>query len=229
MKGSWHSLNNEYGIITATLNNIIYHNIPNHCSNIEKITQQVNDISTSTENIFRCIKNIKAIATLGKDFENYNLIDRQHSLSKYIIEICEYIDSQFKDHMIQFCYETLYDNNVECNFDIITLRLAIENIIYNSIEAIRSIKKEGHIEIKLLIKSDKWIKITIVDSGTGIPKHLKQRILEGGWSTKSSGGGCGISISKEIILFHKGTLKIHSPKKGTAITMYLPKCKKEIK
>lgn len=65
-----------------------------------------------------------------------------------------------------------------------------------------------------------WIKIT--DNGPGIPPEIQENIFVPFFTTKAGGNGIGLSLSKQIVNMHKGTLSIHSvPGEGTSITMQI--------
>jgi len=68
------------------------------------------------------------------------------------------------------------------------------------------------------------VEITIVDEGCGIPMKDKERIFSPFYTTKSSGTGLGLWISKRIIEQHKGgSLNVESEEgKGTTFTITLP-------
>lgn len=101
----------------------------------------------------------------------------------------------------------------------------IENLVKNAIDAMR-----GRGKLDLKIREDKnLIKITISDSGKGIPKAQFKRIFEPGFTTKKRGWGLGLSLTRRIVEeYHKGKIKVLSSEidKGTQIQISF---KKEIK
>jgi len=69
------------------------------------------------------------------------------------------------------------------------------------------------------------VKVTIEDTGIGIPSeemvHVTEKFYKG--SSKFSGNGLGLSISKEIIILHKGKIHIYSKEgKGTKVIVEFP-------
>ena len=71
-------------------------------------------------------------------------------------------------------------------------------------------------------------KITITDNGKGIsPDHLPhifERMYQCDQSRSAGGNGLGLSIVKELVAAHKGTITVDStPNRGTAFTVLLPK------
>ncbi len=92
----------------------------------------------------------------------------------------------------------------------------IENLVKNAIDAMRG---KGHLDLTITTIGNK-VKITIADSGKGIPKNQFNKIFEPGFTTKKRGWGLGLSLTKRIVqAYHKGRIKVaHSELgKGTAI------------
>ena len=72
-------------------------------------------------------------------------------------------------------------------------------------------------------KGGKYIKISIQDSGVGIPEKLLDRIFDPYFSTKQDGSGLGLAICQSIISKHNGYIFVESvPGEGTTFTIYLP-------
>jgi signal transduction histidine kinase/response regulator RpfG family c-di-GMP phosphodiesterase len=95
------------------------------------------------------------------------------------------------------------------------------NILSNACDAIAD---EGEILIRTR-SLDQQVVITIKDSGSGMPDHVKAHIFEPFFTTKpvGKGTGLGLSISFGIIEKHKGKIEVESqPGKGTTFTLSLP-------
>ena len=71
-------------------------------------------------------------------------------------------------------------------------------------------------------------KITITDNGKGISldhlPHIFERMYQCDQSRSAGGNGLGLSIVKELVAAHKGTITVDStPDRGTTFTLLLPK------
>lgn len=97
----------------------------------------------------------------------------------------------------------------------------LNNLIKNAIQAMSG-KTGGHIIITLsAIKQNCCI--TIHDNGCGIDKENKAKIFSTHFTTKQSGSGLGLSITKSIIEQFGGTITFSSTKnKGTTFLITLP-------
>ena len=108
---------------------------------------------------------------------------------------------------------------------------ALINVIKNSSESIFSLHKNdnfGVISISLVDKPD-FVKINIIDNGTGFPKSDQEKLLEPYYTTREMGTGIGLSVVKNIMEVHKGEInlknEISDEKKivGAIVELTLPK------
>ena len=86
-------------------------------------------------------------------------------------------------------------------------------------------KGKGSIRVSISEK-DKWIEITITDTGKGILKSQFKHIFKPGFTTKKRGWGLGLSLSKRIIEeYHNGKIFVKKSEinKGTTIQVLLEK------
>lgn len=97
------------------------------------------------------------------------------------------------------------------------LKQVFMNLIKNSLEA-----GSNSISLDTKIKNDKLI-IEILDNGSGISKESLSHLGELFFTTKPTGTGVGVHLSKEIIRLHHGTMKYSSRgKRGTKVVITLP-------
>ncbi|MBU0674591.1 MAG: PAS domain S-box protein [Proteobacteria bacterium] len=75
----------------------------------------------------------------------------------------------------------------------------------------------------LPIEGGRYVKITLTDTGPGIPKKVLSKIFDPYYTTKKQGSGLGLAISYSIIKNHGGLLTAESKVgKGTTFHIYLP-------
>jgi CheY-like chemotaxis protein len=76
---------------------------------------------------------------------------------------------------------------------------------------------------KNLPTSGNYIRLTIQDSGHGIPPHTLHKIFDPYFTTKPTASGLGLSTAYSIINNHHGTITASSvPARGSAFVIYLP-------
>ena len=95
--------------------------------------------------------------------------------------------------------------------DIDLLEQVIINLIRNAVDAVED---RANPEISLNIESRPNAKISIAvrDNGIGIPDDLLDRIFIPFFTTKDKGSGIGLSLSRQIILLHRGVISVSSKK-----------------
>ena len=95
------------------------------------------------------------------------------------------------------------------------------NMVTNSIHAVEGVDQP---EITLACEvSDGAKTIIIQDNGQGIPEKELKEIFVPFFTTKQHGSGIGLSLSKQIISAHGGTIKVTSkPGEGTTFKMRFP-------
>jgi PAS domain S-box-containing protein len=107
--------------------------------------------------------------------------------------------------------------------DRVQIQQVLSNLIRNAIEAMRETPADRRI---LKIKSeqvDNEVKVSVSDSGTGISADHLQRLFEAFFTTKETGIGLGLAISRSIIEQHLGQLSVSSiVGQGTTFTFTLP-------
>lgn len=94
----------------------------------------------------------------------------------------------------------------------------IENLVKNAIDAM---KGKGDLRVKIE-EEDAFVKISISDTGSGMPKKLFKQIFEPGFTTKKRGWGLGLSLTKRIVEdYHKGKIKVLSSEIGKGTTIQI--------
>jgi len=101
------------------------------------------------------------------------------------------------------------------------LRQALENLIRNAREALVG-QPDARLHVELA-RAGSHAVVRVIDNGPGIPADRLTTIFEPFVSTKGSGMGLGLSISREIVERHGGELRVESaPGAGTTFSVFLP-------
>jgi len=106
-----------------------------------------------------------------------------------------------------------------CTLDVNQLKRVIINIVLNSIEAI---SEQGELRISTTNPNGR-VEIILRDDGEGIREDHLPRVFDPYFTTKSSGSGLGLPLSKMIVEQHDGSIRIESRLgEGTIVTVSLP-------
>lgn len=181
-----------------------------------------------TQNSYRLLRlsnNLAEIAKFRSGLVKLNL--KRGNLKTYINNICEACKLLTRSIDIELdCI--LPPDNIITVFDPDKLATAIINLIANSCKYTRDGNK---ITVKLEAHGEKAV-ITVSDKGAGINSNVIDRIFDPYFSFKSDGtmpgAGLGLSIVKNIVAQHNGTIALESKEgEGTRVALALPICDDE--
>ncbi len=117
---------------------------------------------------------------------------------------------------------TDFDNSITIFGDPKRLVQVITNLVINSIDACKP--DGGDISILLKNNGDGFAKITVQDTGCGIPEEIVSRIFDPMFSTKpfGEGTGLGLSIVHDMVHEFNGSVSVESRKGLTSFMILLP-------
>ncbi len=100
------------------------------------------------------------------------------------------------------------------------LRRAMVNLVGNAVD---SMPNGGALTVSVGSREDGGHVVVIEDTGVGIPPENREKIFEPYFTTKASGLGLGLVLTKKIVDAHGGEIAVESePGKGTRIEVSLP-------
>ena len=168
------------------------------------------------------------------DFKNMQQQEVQLDLSRkdiisYIKDTCDQFSDLSIRKGIQFKIESALSQLV-MNFDADKLERILFNLLSN---AFKFTPKGGEVKMEIFEQSDPegkhWLTIVIGDTGIGIPEDKHDRIFdrffqnETDLSVLNQGSGIGLSIVREFVQLHDGTITVVSqPGFGSVFTVKLP-------
>lgn len=113
----------------------------------------------------------------------------------------------------------LKDTAVLLEADISLIEQVVINLMLNAIEAV----KDTH-QPKIVLSASQLyhqkVLIKVADNGTGMPIELLDKIFIPFFSTKKTGSGIGLSLCKQIMMLHKGSIYVQS-KENEGTVLYL--------
>jgi len=167
--------------------------------------------------IIQQIDSLSNIATEFSDFAKMPQANAQvTSLNQAVKDAAElYSDVPFELDV------QVPENDVQSFVDPEQIGRVLNNLIKNAKQAVSDVENP-RVRVGLRSEFNQAI-ITVLDNGSGIEDHLKDKIFRPNFTTKSSGTGLGLSICKQIVEGAGGTISFESTaEEGTEFKVILP-------
>ena len=179
------------------------------------------DINAEIERENKIITDLLSLVKLDRTDGEMHIA--QVSINELLDIILRRLTPIAKQKGIELIYESF--RNVIAEVDEVKLSLAISNLVENAIKY----NIEGG-WVKLSLNADhKYFYLRVADSGIGIPQEEQEHVFDRFYrvdktrSRETGGSGLGLAIVKNIILMHKGTIKLFSRvDEGSMFTVKIP-------
>lgn len=161
----------------------------------------------------------EGLMKFAKTYRNLNKITTPNLKTIYVRDLFE--------HLHQLMQPMLSQKNIELEFNLKNTELSLEvdsslieqvliNLVVNAIEAVKE-KEFPQIMLSASEGRNKKVLIKLADNGIGMHGDLLDKIFIPFFSTKKNGSGIGLSLCKQIMLLHKGSIQVQSKEnEGTA-------------
>ncbi len=181
-------------------------------------------MNESTEDIHSLIQ--KMSSTIN-DFRNFFSPDKDAVAFSALLQVrlaVEMVEEAYRNNSISIKFDPAADC-ILYGFPNEYSQVLL-NLLNNAKDAIiETGTREGRIDIALRVENGMGV-VTISDNGGGIPESVQDKIFEPYFSTKESGTGIGLYMSKMIIERNlKGRINIQTREGGTEFSIAVPLAK----
>ena len=176
---------------------------------IQQALQTINKRSTGLLHFVNTYRNLTRIPK--PNFKIFPVKDLYKNI--YLLMEEELVESK-----INFV-TTIEPDSIRVSADEQLIEQVIINLIRNSIHALEN-RKDPTIELKAYYNKRGRVTMQVTDNGAGILPEVLDKIFIPFFTTKQSGSGIGLSLSRQILRLHNGTISAHSiPDQETVFTM----------
>ncbi len=185
----------------------------------------IEDINNTTiENSVLGLKTIRkrseGLTSFVKTYKSLTQIPKPHFVDLSICQLFEHITTLLKEDL---CTKNI-DFIQNCNHEIIVhadeklIEQVLINLIKNASDSLAKIQ-EPQIKLDAEIYNER-LQIHVIDNGPGIPSEVIDNIFIPFFTTKEKGSGIGLSLSRQIMYLHGGTISVKSePNVQTVFTL----------
>ncbi|WP_270941110.1 PAS domain-containing sensor histidine kinase [Romboutsia lituseburensis] len=181
-----------------------------------------NIIKQNGYRLLKMVNNLIDSTRLNAGCLEYNPIN--YNIVEFIENICDSVQYYSNQEHIKLIFDTNLEEKIMA-FDLEKMERIMLNLLSN---AIKYNNENGKIEVSLKF-TDETLKISVKDSGIGIPKDKLDEVfllfkqVNNRMTKKSEGSGIGLSIVKSLVDLHGGSISVYSEQgQGSEFIVNIP-------
>lgn len=188
---------------------------------VELYQEFMEDISNEIDRESKIIDDLLALVKMDKSNAELNI--SQVNINLLVEQTLKRLRPIANKRKVELILESIRE--VTADVDETKLSLAISNLVEN---AVKYNLEDGW--VRVTVDADhKFFYIKVADSGIGIPEEEQSRIFDRFYrvdkarSRETGGSGLGLSITRNVVLMHKGAIRLHSKAgEGSTFTLRIP-------
>jgi nitrogen fixation/metabolism regulation signal transduction histidine kinase len=194
--------------LTSTLKEILEHDLLRKDGHFELKEEGADDLM---EGLSTIENRSKGLIKFIDAYREYTAMPQPKILTvrlkDMIDKVAQFMRPELKKTNIRFEYS--------CSSEYLTIQAdkdMIEQVLINLIKnGIEAVSEADNPVIQLIGKYDEMaVKIEVIDNGPGIIREALESIFVPFYTTKKAGSGIGLSLSRQIMQLHHGTLTVES-------------------
>jgi two-component system, NtrC family, nitrogen regulation sensor histidine kinase NtrY len=177
--------------------------------------ESLTDISLGISTIRKRSENLLKFADTYRQLAKVSMTSFSEFYVRDLFEGVEILlENQLERHQIEFDV-VIKDFEMTIEGDMVLIEQVLINLIINAIDAVKE-QTNPRITLSVFKNQEERAVIEIRDNGVGMSAELMDKIFVPFFTSKANGSGIGLSLSKQIMTLHKGTITVQSAEgKGT--------------
>jgi two-component system, NtrC family, nitrogen regulation sensor histidine kinase NtrY len=171
--------------------------------------------------LIRFVESYRSLTQLPKP--EFNKVNIKEFFERITILVNSNFDREEENNMIRpVIIASVVPDDLTILADDKLLAQVVINVVKNSLEAYGESKQGSRISLNACKNQEGRVVITIKDNGPGMDADTLEKIFIPFFTTKESGSGIGLSLSRQIMRIHNGNITCDSvPGKGTIISLIM--------
>ncbi len=179
------------------------------------------DIEDLKLGIFTIKRRSEGLLQFAKSYRLINKVDQPQFSEILVVLLFENIYQLLEPTLIQKNIDVdiiIKNTRMILRADVNLLEQVIINLLLNAIEAVKE-EEEPYISLSAIETKD-HIQLKIQDNGAGMSPEIQEQIFTPFFTTKKTGTGVGLTLSKQIMLMHGGNISVDSVEgEGSTFTL----------
>ncbi len=213
-----HEIMNSIAPISS-LANTLKHRLHESIGQLDNRNGSVDDLEIGIDTIKR---RSEGLLKFAETYRNLNKITTPNLSKVFVRDLFENLFQLMQPTLDQKQIEmeiVLKDTDIVLEADVNLVEQVLINLVVNGVEAVKD-RNDARIVLSAWYTANNRVAIKVADNGAGMPPEVQEKIFIPFFSTKKNGSGIGLSLSKQIMMVHKGNIQVQSiPGSGTAFTL----------
>ena len=204
--------------LTSTLKDVLEYDLQKKDGHYELKTEGAEDLKEGLNTIENRSKGLIKFIDAYREYTSLPKPKLTSIRLKDMIEkVATLMKPDIKKHEINFSYSCASEY-LTIQADEEMIEQVLINLLKNAVEALAETKNPT-LELRGLY-DESSVKIEVIDNGAGIIKEAIEKIFVPFYSTKRTGSGIGLSLSRQIMQMHNGSITVESePDVKTVFTL----------
>jgi two-component system nitrogen regulation sensor histidine kinase NtrY len=195
--------------LTSTLKDVLIEDLEHIEGKYELPEEAVDDLQDGLDTIASRSQGLIKFIDAYRDYTSIPLpVIKGISMEDLFEHISQLLKIEIRKSKIDFNYK-IDPSEMMLYVDEELIEQVLINLIKNAIEALENIENP-QIQLKAELNELNNPKITITDNGPGIVMEALEQVFIPFYTTKKTGSGIGLSLSRQIMQLHNGTLTVDS-------------------
>ena len=208
----------------------IAHEIRNPVAAAKSLVQQMGEDPTADHNVGFAEGALGELDRVERSIRHLLKYARDEALRLETLDLADVVGAAFETFR-----ERIERSGVEADCDLAAagfvradadkLRRVVLNLIGNALDALEGSSGSAVLSVAAgenLAGTEAWVRVR--DNGPGIDPAIREKLFDPFYSTKESGTGLGLALSKKLVEAHGGTLEVESwPGEGSEFTVVFPR------
>ncbi len=205
--------------LASTINELVEESYKGMSKQRESDTESMDDIQQALKTIQ---KRSQGLLHFVDAYRNLTLIPKPNfqifQIKELFARVEKLMQADFTNRAVEFNCR-IEPQGLELTADPELIEQVLINLLLNALQAVDR-KKNARIDLDARLDGRGKLIMQVIDNGSGIEKENIEKIFIPFFSTKEGGSGIGLSLSRQIMRLHKGTISVHSePNVRTVCTL----------
>lgn len=165
---------------------------------------------------------LERLERVAHRFERIGRPARRESVD--VAQVAERVANYFRARVPSLAHSVRIETKLEAGAtiagDAVLIEWGLESLLKNAIDALAG--RGGLVQLTVE-RTPEAVRVVVADDGPGVPRDIRKRVFEAGFTTKQGGWGLGLALTRRIVTeSHGGTIILVPTDRGATFQITFP-------